>query len=51
MHYEDSLRWEGFDIQDNRVYSDAMIPSREEAMKILAVQAADKMSQVFLLTG
>ncbi len=47
VHYEDSLRWEGFDIQDDRVYSEAMIPSREEAMKILAVQAAEKMTRVF----
>jgi hypothetical protein len=47
VHYEDSLRWEGFDIRDNRIYSEAMIPSREEAMKLLAVRAAEKMTHVF----
>ncbi len=48
VHYEDSLRWEGFDIQDDWVYSEAMIPSREEAMKLLAVRAAEKMTYVFV---
>lgn len=48
VHYEDSLRWEGFDIRDNWVYSEAMIPSREEAMKLLAVRAAEKMTNVFI---
>lgn len=47
VQYTDSLRWEGFDIQDGRAYADAMIPSREEAMKILAVRAAEKMTNVF----
>lgn len=47
VHYEDSLWWEGFDIRDDRVYSEAMIPSREEAMKLLAVRAAEKMTYVF----
>ncbi len=48
VHYEDSLRWEGFDIRDDWVYSEAMIPSREEAMKLLAVHAAEKMTHVFV---
>ena len=48
VHYEDSLRWEGFDIRDDWVYSDAMIPSREEAMKLLAVRAAEKMTYVLV---
>lgn len=47
VQYIDSLRWEGFDIQDGRAYADFMIPSREEAMKILVVQAAEKMTYVF----
>lgn len=47
VQYNDSLRWEGFDIQDGRAYADAMIPSREEGMKILAVRAAEKMTNVF----
>ncbi len=47
VQYNDSLRWEGFDIQDGNAYADAMIPSREEVMKILAVRAAEKMTNVF----
>lgn len=47
VQYLDSLRWEGFDIQDSRAYADAMIPTRVEAMKILAVHAAEKMTNVF----
>jgi hypothetical protein len=47
VQYSDSIRWEGFDIQDKRAYADIMIPSREEAAKILAVKAAEKMTHVF----
>lgn len=47
VQYTDSLHWEGFDIQDNLAYSEMMLPSREEAMKILAVRAAEKMTNVF----
>ena len=47
VQYTDSIRWEGFDIRDLRVYADAMLPPREEAMKLLAVRAAEKMTQVF----
>ncbi len=47
VHYKDSLTWEGFDIQDERAYAELMIPTREEAMKRLAVRAAEKMSYVF----
>ena len=47
VQYTDSIRWEGFDIQDGRAYADIMIPSREEAIKILAVRAAEKMTYVF----
>ncbi len=47
VQYTDSIRWEGFDIQDEQVYAEAMLPSREEAMKILAVKAAEKMTYVF----
>lgn len=47
VQYTDSIRWEGFDIQNELVYAEAMLPSREEAMKILAVSAAEKMTYVF----
>lgn len=47
VQYVDSLGWEGFDIQDGRAYAEMMIPSREEAMRILAVRAAEKMTYVF----
>ena len=47
VQYLDSLKWEGFDIQDGNAYAEVMLPSREEAMKILAVRAAEKMSYVF----
>ncbi|MDR2816384.1 MAG: DUF6340 family protein [Proteiniphilum sp.] len=47
VQYSDSIHWEGFDIQDGRAYADIMLPSREEAAKILAVRAAEKMSNVF----
>jgi tetratricopeptide (TPR) repeat protein len=47
VHYIDSIRWEGFDIPDKLAYADAMLPSREEGMKLLAVEAAEKMTYVF----
>lgn len=47
VQYTDSLRWEGFDIQDGNAYAELMLPSRQEAMKQLVVQAAEKMTYVF----
>ncbi|MDD2247223.1 MAG: DUF6340 family protein [Proteiniphilum sp.] len=47
VQYTDSIRWEGFDIQDGMAYAEVMIPSTEEAMKLLAVKAAEKMTYVF----
>lgn len=47
IQYSDSMRWEGFDIQDERAYAENMLPTREEAMKLLAVRAAEKMTYVF----
>lgn len=47
VQYTDSLHWEGYDIQDRMAYSEMMLPSREEALKILAVIAAEKMTNVF----
>ena len=45
--FTDSLHWVGFDIQDGRAYSHEMFALREEAMKSLAVKAAEKMTYVF----
>ena len=47
VQYTDSIHWEGFDIQDGKAYADIMLPSREEAIKLLAVRAAEKMTYVF----
>lgn len=47
VQYTDSLNWIGFDIQDEKAYAEEMIPTREEAMMILAVNAAEKMTRVF----
>lgn len=47
VQYLDSLNWIGFDIQDGVAYAQEMLPSREEAMKLLAVRAAEKMAYVF----
>ncbi|WP_298649885.1 DUF6340 family protein [uncultured Proteiniphilum sp.] len=47
VQYSDSIRWEGFDIHDGRAYADMMIPSHKEAIKLLAVRAAEKMTYVF----
>ena len=47
VRYTDSLHWEGFDIQDGNAYAELMLPSREDAMKQLAVHAAEKMTYVF----
>ncbi|MDR0422373.1 MAG: DUF6340 family protein [Proteiniphilum sp.] len=47
IQYNDSIRWEGFDIRDGKTYADVILPSREEATKILAVKAAEKMTYVF----
>ncbi len=47
VQYADSLYWEGFDIQDEGAYADLMLPSAEDAMKQLAVKAAEKMTSVF----
>lgn len=47
VQYTDSIHWEGFDIQDGRAYADIMLPSREEAIKLLSIKAAEKMTYVF----
>lgn len=47
VQYQDSIRWEGFDFQDPDAYAEGMLPRREDAMKMLAVYAAEKMTQVF----
>lgn len=48
VQYNDSIRWEGFNIHDGKAYSDHMLPSREEVIKLLAVRAAEKMTYVFV---
>mgnify|MGYP001159191330 FL=1 len=47
VQLNDSLYWQGYDIQDGRAYADEVLPTREDAMKELAVYAADKMAKVF----
>lgn len=47
VHYADSIHWEGFDIQDKKAYAEVMLPSREEGMRFMAVNAAEKMTYVF----
>jgi len=42
VEFTDSLRWEGFDIQDGKAYADLILPTHEEAMKELALYAAEK---------
>lgn len=47
VQFTDSMRWEGFDIRDEGAYADMIIPTPEQAMKQLAVFAAEKMTNVF----
>lgn len=47
VQYRDSLRWEGYDTQERKVYTDLVLPSREKAVKELAVRAAEKMTATF----
>ncbi len=47
VQFTDSMKWEGYDIHDGRAYADLIVPSQEEAMKQLAVSAAEKMTKVF----
>lgn len=48
IQYNDSLKWEGYDIKDGRAYADFILPTAEEAMKELAIYAAEKMTKVFV---
>ncbi|MEA4903606.1 MAG: DUF6340 family protein [Petrimonas sp.] len=47
VQFTDSMKWEGYDIRDDRAYAELIIPTQEEAMKQLAVFAAEKMTNVF----
>lgn len=47
IEYTDSINWEGFYIHDGNAYADVMIPSTRDAIKTLAVVAAEKMTKVF----
>ena len=44
IEYKDSLLWEGYDAHNRRVPDEIALPSREEAMKKLAIRAAEKMT-------
>lgn len=46
VQYTDSLYWEGFDISDGKAYAEFVIPDAENALKELAIYAADKMTYV-----
>jgi len=47
VQYIDSLYWEGFDISsDGMAYAEFVIPHAENALKELAIYAADKMTYV-----
>lgn len=46
IQFTDSLYWEGFDISDGKAYAEFVIPHAEEALKELAIYAADKMTYV-----
>lgn len=47
VQYIDSLYWEGFDISgDGIAYAEFVVPHAEEALKELAIYAADKMTYV-----
>ena len=49
VQYIDSLYWEGFDLsKDGRAYAEFVVPHAEEALKELAVYAADKMTYVLI---
>lgn len=47
VQFADSLVWEGYEIRDNQAYADLIIPTQEEAIKELAIYAAEKMTHVF----
>ena len=46
IQFTDSLYWEGFDISDGMAYAEFVIPHADEALKELAIYAADKMTYV-----
>ena len=47
VQYIDSLYWEGFDISgDGMAYAEFVVPHAEQALKELAIYAADKMTHV-----
>jgi hypothetical protein len=48
IEYSDSLHWEGFDIRDGKASADLILPTPEQAMKELALNAAEKMTYVFV---
>lgn len=47
VQFTDSLKWEGYDIRDERAFAELIVPTQQEAMKQIAVYAAEKMTKVF----
>jgi hypothetical protein len=44
VQYTDSIRWEGFDRTGRLAYGENVLPTSEEAMKELAIHAAERMT-------
>jgi tetratricopeptide (TPR) repeat protein len=47
IQFHDSLKWEGYDTRGRLVFAELTLPTQEEALKQLAVYAAEKMTKVF----
>ena len=47
VQFIDSLHWEGYEIRDDGAFAEIVVPTQEDAMKELAVYAAEKMVKVF----
>ena len=46
VHFNDSMKWEGFDISDGMAYAEFIVPHAEHALKDFTVYLADKMTFV-----
>jgi hypothetical protein len=47
IQFNDSLMWEGFDLQESFGMNEFILPSRENAIKELSIYAAEKMTYIF----
>src|SRR5690606_14337145 len=45
IQFHDSLKWEGYDTRGRLVFAELTLPTQEEALKQLAVYAAEKMTK------